>query len=181
MEIDGHSIDSQEEFVQLLTRNQSRIYGFIFKLLGSPGRVADVFQETNMVLWRKRLEFDFSQQFLPWAFAIARNQIRAAWQKQGRDRLQFSDETIERIEEQASEMHAEESERFNALEQCMKELPDPQRILLHKRYDEGVSIESIASTEKRTANAIAVTIHRIRQALAMCVKGKLSKLEGGAA
>lgn len=56
-----------------------------------------------MVLWRKRSEFDFSNEFLAWAFAIARNQIRVAWQKPGRDRLQFSDETMKRIEEQTAE------------------------------------------------------------------------------
>lgn len=178
METEKQFSGRQEEFVQLLTQNQSRIYGFIFKLLGSPNQVADVFQETNMVLWRKRSEFDFSHEFLPWAFAIARNQIRAAWQKQGRDRLQFSDETMELIEAQTAEIQLEESDRFNALTQCMYELPEDQQSLLRRRYDEGVSVATIASTDQRTPNAVAVKIHRLRQTLAMCVQGKLSKIEG---
>ena len=46
-----------EQFVQLLTENQNRIYGYIYSLLGNFERSADVLQETNLVLWRKNSEF----------------------------------------------------------------------------------------------------------------------------
>lgn len=43
MEIEEQTSDRQEEFVQLLTQSQSRIYGFMLKLLEEFSRVADVF------------------------------------------------------------------------------------------------------------------------------------------
>ena len=57
-----------DDFVQQLTANQNRLYGYIFSLLGDHHRANDVLQETNMVLWRKAAEFQTDRDFIPWAF-----------------------------------------------------------------------------------------------------------------
>ncbi|MDF1745393.1 MAG: sigma factor, partial [Gimesia sp.] len=45
--------DNTEQFVQQLTENQNRLYGYVYSLLGDHSRAEDVLQETNLVLWRK--------------------------------------------------------------------------------------------------------------------------------
>ena len=41
------------EFVRLLTDSQSRLYAYIFALVGDEAAVSDVLQETNLVLLEK--------------------------------------------------------------------------------------------------------------------------------
>ena len=47
------SPETTEKFVQRLTANQTRLYGYVYSLLADHSRTADVVQETNLVLWRK--------------------------------------------------------------------------------------------------------------------------------
>jgi len=168
-------VDDLEPFVELLTRNQSRLYAFVYSLVGDVELAQDVFQETNMVLWRKADEFDSSREFMPWAFAIARNQIRAARQKLGRDRLLFDEEAMDRIAECLSRRSSRMDERQVALASCIQLLPGQQRDLVTMRYQEGHSLDSIAQQLSRTANSVAVSIHRLRQSLARCIESKLAR------
>ena len=165
----------QEEFIRLLTAHQSRLYAFIFSLLADPNLVNDVFQETNVVLWRKAGEYDRDRDFLPWAFAIARNQVRAARQKIGRDRLCFDDQSMARIEEQVVRQIEQHDERLAALATCLEKLAPRQRELLDRRYKAIESIDEIAAATRRTANAVTVAIHRIRQALGKCIQSALAE------
>ena len=50
--------DTTEQFVQQLAEHQSRLFGYVYSMLGDHSRAADVLQETNLVLWRKNAEFD---------------------------------------------------------------------------------------------------------------------------
>lgn len=167
--------DDLERFVELLTRHQSRLYAFVYSLVGDAELAQDVFQETNMVLWRKADEFDCNREFVPWAFAIAHNQVRAARQKLGRDRLLFDDEAMDRIADRFSQRSPRLDERQIALASCIQMLPDQQRDLVTMRYQDGHSLEVIAERLSRTANSVAVAIHRLRQSLARCIESKLAQ------
>lgn len=168
-------VEELEPFVELLTRYQSRLYAFIYSLTADAEMAQDVFQETNIVLWRKSSEFDQDREFLPWAFAIARNQVRAARQKTSRDRLLFDEESVNRLADRASDQGRRLDERQVALASCLQKLPDPQRELVGLRYQHGHSLERIGELLSRSANAIAVSIHRARQALARCIEQQLAR------
>ena len=167
-----------DRFVELLTQHQSRLYAFIYTLMPDAERAGDVFQETNMVLWRKAPEFDHSREFLPWAFTIARFQVRAARQKLRRDRHVFSDTTFDVIADHATRRAARLPGRQSALADCLQKLPDEQRQLVRRRYEEGDALERIAAALDQTANAVGVALYRVRQALADCVERRLAR-EGG--
>ena len=87
--------ENSEGFVRHLTENQTRLYGYVFSLLGDHARAADVVQETNLVLWRKIDEFQPEKPFLPWAYAIARFQVLAHLRDKSRDRLLLDEELAE--------------------------------------------------------------------------------------
>ena len=54
-----------------------------------PELAKDVLQETNRLLWRRAPDYDPRREFLPWAFAHAFNQVRAARKRLRRERLVF--------------------------------------------------------------------------------------------
>ncbi|WP_166823218.1 sigma-70 family RNA polymerase sigma factor [Thalassoroseus pseudoceratinae] len=169
-----HQANQSEEFVQQLTEHQTRLYGYVYSLLGDHSRTADVVQETNLVLWRKIDEFDPTKPFLPWAFAIARFQVLAHLRDQKRDRMLLDAELAETISSEA-ERQAETIDLVRlALRQCLQRLTDKNRELIEHRYIRSMSVADVASAAEKTVGAIKVAILRIRRQLAECVQQRTS-------
>ncbi|OGG51741.1 MAG: hypothetical protein A3F84_07605 [Candidatus Handelsmanbacteria bacterium RIFCSPLOWO2_12_FULL_64_10] len=156
-----------ETFARRLTEVQSRLWAFVYSLLADADLARDVFQETNRVLWEKRAEYDPSRDFAPWAFGVAKMQVRAARQKLARERLVFDGDVVDRLAETARQ-----DDRQAALAHCLEKLPEAQRELVRRRYSARESIEQIARALDRTANAVAVSIFRLRRALAECIEAQ---------
>lgn len=160
--------------MQLLTRNQGRLYAYIHAMLGDADRAWDVLQETNLVLWEKADEYDEARPFAPWAYTIAFNQVRKARLLAARHKVMFRDEqTLQSIADDMSarELQLSESEVEVAMEQCLGKLRPEHRELVNRHYHEGQPLKEIAQTLGKKANALAVTLHRVRQSLATCIEG----------
>ena len=162
-----------KRFGELLTQYRSRLYAFILSVVGNPEFAMEVFQESNLVLWRKAAEFDHERDFLPWAFAVARNQVLAGLKRRGRDRLVFDEPAIERLTAAAEQRAQQTDQRQIALTGCLEKLPADQRQLVERRYRAGESVQEIAADTQRTSGATGVLLFRIRQTLAHCISGRL--------
>lgn len=163
--------DKTADYVQQLSGCQSQIYGYIYSMLGNADIAWDTLQETNTVLWQKRSEFDTDRPFMPWACGIAFQQVRAARTRLGRDRLMFHDQaTLEAISSQWLDRAARSASDLEiAMDGCLKKLPVRHQEMIERYYRHGHSLSAIAQTADRTANAVGVMLHRIRQSLAECI------------
>lgn len=168
-----HQRDQADAFVELLTRHQSRLYAFVYTVVADREVADEVFQETNLVLWRQAEQFDLSRDFMPWALAIARNQIRAAFQSRKRSRLVFDLDVAEAIANRLMTRRETVGNRQAALADCLHTLPDDQHALIRQRYEDELTVNELARQQKVTANAMAVVLHRIRQQLSRCVQARL--------
>lgn len=162
-----------DAFVKLLTDHQSRLYAFIYSVVGDAELAREVFGETNLILWKRAAEFDLDRPFVPWAFAIARMQILAARQRGRRDRLVFGDAMLDRISARWGLIAEELPDRQQALADCLRRLPEHQRELVEQRYARGMSVQQIAQATGRTAGAMSVLLHRIRTVLGQCIEERL--------
>ncbi|MEM7314374.1 MAG: sigma-70 family RNA polymerase sigma factor [Planctomycetota bacterium] len=167
-------MDNTEKFVQQLTENQTRLYGYVYSLLGDHSRAADVVQETNLVLWRKLNEFDPERGFLPWAFAIARFQVMADLRDRKRDRLLLDVELAEILSAETQRRADHIDSVRAALRVCMGLLTPEHRTMIEQRYHRSVSIADVAAGTERTVGAIKVALLRIRRQLAACVQKRLA-------
>ena len=158
-----------EAFVQLMTEHQGRLYAYVLSLLGDPDQANDVLQETNLVLWRNAGEFQMGSNFRAWAFRIAHFQVMAHRQRQLRDRLVFDDEMLVVLDSAAKAVDETYESRQERLTACLEKLPALQRELLRQRYADGLSLQAIAESVRRTANAVAQTLFRVRHTLIECV------------
>ena len=168
---------NSDAFVQLMTEHQGRLYAYVLSLLGDRDQANDVLQETNLVLWRNAAEFQMGSNFRAWAFRVAHFQVMAHRQRQLRDRLVFDDELLAVLDPAAKAIDETYEDRQERLTACLEELPEAQRDLLRQRYAEGLSLQAIADRVRRTANAVAQTLFRVRRVLIECVT---RMAEGGA-
>ena len=166
-----------EQFVQLLTRHQSRLAGFIFALVPSDQSAQDILQETNLVLWRKAKDFTSPgpDEFWAWASQVARYQVLAHKRDVLRDRHVLSEALMERIANVAERVAAPPSERGEAMRACIDKLPAEKKQLVTDRFIAAESVEQIAAKTGKSQSAISKMLFRLRRALAECVLRELRK------
>lgn len=167
--------DQHDEFVSLLTEHQSSLKAYIVSLMpGLPG-VNDVVQETNLTLWRKREKFRAGSNFTAWSFAVARFAVLEHRRKARKnDRFLFSDELTEALAWSEEDLVPEKVEaRTEALRNCMKNLSNAHRDLVHLRYDSDTSLEDYAKANGRSSGSLRVTLHQIRTTLRRCITRRL--------
>lgn len=80
-----------ELFVQLIGLHQSKIHRYLLSLVPNLHDADDLFQQTNLFLWREFDRFEEGTNFVSWACAVAYHEV-LAWRKtRSRERLVFSD------------------------------------------------------------------------------------------
>jgi len=167
-----------ENFVQLLTANQSRLYAYIRSLLPDSQSVQDVLQETNLVLWRRSEEFESGTNFVAWACKVAYYQVLAYYRDNKRDSMVFNVELVSMLAKQNEEKLAGSPDMQRVLSGCLAKLPEESRRLIQERYAPGGSVQSIAEKQGRSVGAVSQMLYRIRQSLQECVQKSLAREQG---
>lgn len=163
--------DSQQggEFVQLLTLHQPDIYAYLRSLVFVPDEVAEILQETNLVLWEKRAEFVLGTNFLAWAFQIARYKLLQHQSQRQRKHVCFSESFIDELALQAADSLDADLDLAGDLRRCLAALPPKDRELIIKRYSHSASCESLAQIVGRPVRWVYKALSRIRHELLNCV------------
>lgn len=110
-----------------------------------------------------------------WLRGTARNLVRAWW----REKRKLPENLAERLTLVAQQddraASATLSEELNgALEHCLRKLDANDRMLVSKRYEQGLRIVAIAKQIRCNVATLRVRLFRIRQALKACVETLLS-------
>ncbi|MCM2371253.1 sigma-70 family RNA polymerase sigma factor [Aporhodopirellula aestuarii] len=170
--------DSNEEtaeFIQLLTESQRMLFQYIHSLIPHRNDADEVLQETNLVLWREYHQFQQGTNFRAWACTVALNQVRAFTSKRRAKRPFFDTDTMMLISERQQKKSAYFESRLDALERCVKKLPQRKRMFVEKRYRIGFTIETIAKEMGSSVDAAYKMLRRIRDDLHTCVDRTLSQ------
>lgn len=170
---------NDDAFVALLTSHQGAIHAFLNSLLPGDPCVEDVLQRSNLVLWKKRDNFEPGTNFKAWAFSIARWETRAWLTTQKRqDWLVFNDELTDSIAEQLQELpDTEDSMMIRSLRLCLAKLNDKQRSLVLNYYQHDKSIGECATLVKRSEGSLRVSLFRIRTGLRRCIESQMAMKE----
>ncbi len=167
--------DFQERFVRHLTGCQPMLYAYILSLLPNRDDAGDVLQDVNLVMWRRSSEFVEGTNFLAWAYKIARFKILAHHRDRRRDRHVFFDEVLfQKLADEAEHRHRDPEGAIALLDDCVEELPPPQRKLVQERYALGGSVQEIARKLGQSAAVLSVTLSRIRHTLLTCIQRKMT-------
>jgi RNA polymerase sigma-70 factor, ECF subfamily len=159
-----------EQFVRCLTEHQSRLYAYILAMLGDPDAAGDVFQNTNVAIWRKAGEYTEGTNFWAWTSRIAHFEVLAHRKRRQRDRHVFDEALLANIAEEAAQQAEWMGSDLAALHRCMDKLPPLDRDLVRARYAPGGSVKRLAELRGKSAGAISQALYRIRGELADCVE-----------
>lgn len=168
---------TSDEFVERFVSVQSRVYGYIATLAPNRADADEVFQQTSLVLWRKREQFDPARDFLRWACGIAHNEIRNFRKRQGREKLSLSDAMVEKLAELRHTAAERVDSHLQWLANCMERLSPEQRELLNRCYLESQPIHAVAVESQLEPTVLYKRLDRIRWALVDCMRS-MERREG---
>jgi RNA polymerase sigma-70 factor, ECF subfamily len=163
-----------EQFVTQLTGSQPSLFAFIFSLLPDQQRAEDILQESNLVLWRKRGEYQPGTSFMSWACQVAYFNVLAFRRKMARDRHRFDDAVFDYIAERQIERADELEDRRHAMIQCIEKLPEQHKQIIAERYEPRASVRRMAERRGMTEGALSQSLYRIRAALLNCIEKSLT-------
>ncbi len=152
-----------------------RLRAFLYSLIADYSAADDLTQETCLVLWEKRDEYDPQKNFQSWAFQIAFYQAQNFRRKTARrqSRELPSESLMEKMANTAAEAFSgaqDDDSRKQALLICLDKLTDSHKTLILSRYQDGISLESLSDSEGLKRNAIAQKLFRIRRTLLKCIQ-----------
>lgn len=163
---------SLEAFGELVSRYQANIRACLVVRLKNPHDAEDLAQDTFITAFQKLPDFDTKLPLGPWLRGIAFNLLRN-FQKKNRP-LAIGAETElaglidARIAERQNALP--DSNLFTALEECMEKLDAASRKLLHRRYHDDAAVKDIAEESRRNHSTVTMQLHRLRSALAECIR-----------
>jgi RNA polymerase sigma-70 factor, ECF subfamily len=163
-----------EQFISRLLRYQDDVYAYVLSLLPQRADAEDVAQQTALILWRKREQYDASRDFLPWAFGVARFEVRRRLRQRQSKQVGFSLDMIEELAAAPEHIEVEMGDQRLALESCLGELKKEQRQLVERCYQGDESIKSIAVTLATSPAALYMRLQRLRKVIFDCVSHKLA-------
>ncbi len=163
-----------EEFVQLFSRIQRRLYLHILKQVGSPNDAEEILQETNVVIWNKFHRFELGTNFVAWSFQIANFEVLKYRDRKRSNKLVFSGDILEVIAQESEEQEDDLDLRRAALQECLQSLRTADRELIQQRYQPGNTGEGVARQLDRPINSVYQSIGRIRKTLFECINRRLA-------
>jgi RNA polymerase sigma-70 factor, ECF subfamily len=173
--------DRAEEFVFLLARHERLLGAYVMTMVPHPQDAADILQETKVVMWRNFEKFELGTNFGAWMRKIAFHQVLAFRKRKHRDRIDFSEEFLRTVADEAEQSAGRLEQRERVLHDCLAKLPDDHRDVLHLRYHEDLSLETMAAKLGRTVGALYRLLSRVRQALHECISKNLRRPENESA
>ncbi len=167
--------DPAEEFVFLLARHERLLGAYVMTMVPHPQDADDILQEAKVVMWRHFSKFEPGTNFGAWARKVAFHQVLAYRKRKHRDRLDFSEEFLRTVADEAEASADRLEQRERLLHDCIGKLPADHRDALHLRYHEGRSLEDMAARLDRTVGALYRLLRRVRQVLHECVTKSLNR------
>ncbi len=170
---DNHHL--YESFTRAFLRHERKVRAFVRTMMTSDAAVDDIIQEVATVAWRKFTDLKEEEDFGLWACVIARFEVMKWRRKLARDRLVFSEHTLELLAaDELKNVDKRQRER-SALAGCLQKLSEAERTLVMAVHTPGASVQRIAEETSQSAKRLYRRVSGLRGALLDCVKCQLAK------
>src|SRR5262245_15458894 len=167
----------EETLVKNLLQYKRVLEGMLFAMTGDAAAAEDLYQEMAILMTRKRESAGEDCKFVAWGRQIALNLVRDWRKKLARGRVQTLDDDVLEAVAGAFESSSEEAwdARAEALRHCAEKLPEKDRTLLRRRYEQAVPIDQLAAELSMSRGAVDTSLYRLRRALHDCVEMRLQQ------
>ena len=163
-------------FNRLVVQYQELVFNVAYRIMNDPAVAEDVTQETFITAYQSLKTFRGGS-FKSWLMRVATNRCYDELRRRKRRPQTSQDEIMDANESfaflrsptEGPEAHRQRVELALAIEQCLKELPDDQRIVTVLGDVEGYDYEEIATITKVSLGTVKSRLSRARAKLRDCL------------
>jgi RNA polymerase sigma-70 factor (ECF subfamily) len=166
--------DKSEQFFRLLMMSQNRIHAFLFMMVHNESDAEDLLQETAAAMWQRFDDFQRDKSFITWGLAIAHNKAVNFIKRNAKTKVHLNDDIYRRIASIEMEDEKDNTERAEALRNCLKKMKETDQQLLLMRYENNIPTKKIAELFGRSQNGIYQTMARLHNLLYGCIRKTLA-------
>ena len=170
-------IDKLKKLTVLWADAQPKVAGFVGAFIHNFSDAQDIVQEVAKAAVEAIDSYDLDKPFTPWILGVARFKVIDHLRKHGKDRHVFDNDAINRVAGAYAKRNDELDDMKSALADCMQSLSKREQQALDLRYVDDAKSAEIAKQMRVNAVTARVLLHRIRQALADCVKRKVVEVQ----
>lgn len=158
-------------FDLLLSRNQSKLYSYIFFVVHDEDKANDIFQDTfiKIIIKLKNGLYEPSGSFCAWCIRIAHNMIMDSYRGSRSERIveptednDLSNLHIDSVQDKNIENDYVNFQVMQDVKKIMNNLPAPQREVVYMRFYQEMSFKEIADV---TNVSINTALGRMRYAI----------------
>lgn len=169
-----------QRLVGLISANHDDLFRYVYSLLPHPDDARDVLQETLLELTRKFEQYDETRPFLPWACRFAYHQVLRHRDRNPRKLTYLPPDLLELLAREREEEEPVLAARLAALNECLGQLPQDARNLVHGRYTARVPLEELADRLGLSRRTLFRRLEYLRRSLFECVDRRLADGEASA-
>ncbi len=163
-------------FNRLVVQYQELVFNVAYRIMNDPAVAEDVTQETFITAYQSLKTFRGGS-FKSWLMRVATNRCYDELRRRKRRPQTSLDEIMDANESfaflrsptEGPEAHRQRVELALAIEQCLKELPDDQRIVTVLGDVEGYDYQEIATITKVSLGTVKSRLSRARAKLRDCL------------
>jgi len=177
MESSQNSPDQQtENYLRLLTQHDRWLATYVYSLVHDRADADEILQDCKVAMWKHFGSFQAETNFRAWARKFATNHIlNYRRSEKRRPATVVDDEFIEAVAGEIDRRAGVLDSRADALQQCLRKLPEAHRKIIVWRYYEDCGVDEIATKSQRTVEAVYRLLSRIRTVLNDCVSQQLAQ------
>lgn len=156
---------------QLYQRTSGKLFGICLRLLGNEAEAEDVLQDVYVTVWRKAGTFDAAKASpITWLAVLARNRSIDRLRQR---RVKFSDledaQDIATDDASAFDLAVQAQDR-RRLDNCLGELDDRPRQMVHSAFIDGATYSELAAREAVPLGTMKSWIRRALRNLRLCLE-----------
>jgi RNA polymerase sigma-70 factor (ECF subfamily) len=166
--------DNHEALQVLYERYQSRLFGFIFRMLNHTESSKDVLQDVFIKVYQNRSKFDEKHRFYSWLFTIARNTtIRAIHSV---STVPIADHQRGLATDRDAAFHLETAELGQQIEKAIQQLKTGHREIVIMRFVHKMKIAEIAQIVDCSEGTIKSRLFYATQQLTQLLKEEYTNI-----
>jgi RNA polymerase sigma-70 factor (ECF subfamily) len=163
----------QERFSEIIDRYQTKLFVYLFRLVGDRDEAQDLLQDVFLKSYRNLASYDTNRKFSSWIYRIAHNEAVNYIKRRSLKRFipwESVTATKDQLDLSSAEEGAEDAwirkEMNQAVAAAIDRLPMKYRQVLTLRYWSDKSYEEISEILGRPINTVGTLINRAKRKLA---------------
>lgn len=158
----------------LWTQAQPAVSAFVHALVGDRAMRDEVLQAVALAILEGFDRYDASRPFLPWALAIARNEVANARHRGRRFPALLSEAAESALADAVASVSDDERVRLAHLADCLAQLEGRPREICDLRYRTGLTPARIAAALGMQSNTVSKALQRVREELRACIERRMA-------